>query len=569
MVEESTPNIPVGEFDSVSQLIVSSSELQLSLAILFVGLVAIGALYRKFSKWVKSKRFSYTRPHLSRFVRTLLLPVFAIALISTINVYVQASDILPAESSETLSAAETFAKILNTINMLVIGYTIAQLVPLIIDKYQKAEELRDDYEIWKDRRGFSDDKGDLFHKLYEWIPPKNTPEGMKKEEFEENLKTEEGRKSLEEFVTPKGYLIGTILPTVSHPYDEWKKAENEKYNEYLEACMSGNNDSGRKLLLGVKPQEVFPLDVWREERRLNDYQVVRPGAKPPGYAKKRRETMPKSLNQIIPTIIFAVAVVGVISWWGVDLFVLGTAIAGLGVGVGFALKETMENFFAYFMIRKDNIFAEGDRVEIDNYNGYIHKITTRVTYIRHGLNESIAIFPTRQLVTAKVINFSKENQFIPAIMKVGVSYLHDPKEVASVLNKCGRRAMRELIDLNGKHLAVQVKCPYLDQNKPSCGCDKGIVDLQQPWVLFVDFNDSALDFQLWVYVRDYGSQFEVKSKMRMIVYEEFKKYDIRIPWPIRTIYQGDAKKENEDLSLSSKERTKVYKEFGPGEMNEY
>ncbi|NIP61529.1 MAG: mechanosensitive ion channel protein MscS, partial [Nitrosopumilaceae archaeon] len=241
MVEESTPNIPVGEFDSVSQLIVSSSELQLSLAILFVGLVAIGALYRKFSKWVKSKRFSYTRPHLSRFVRTLLLPVFAIALISTINVYVQASDILPAESSETLSAAETFAKILNTINMLVIGYTIAQLVPLIIDKYQKAEELRDDYEIWKDRRGFSDDKGDLFHKLYEWIPPKNTPEGMKKEEFEENLKTEEGRKSLEEFVTPKGYLIGTILPTVSHPYDEWKKAENEKYNEYLEACMSGNN----------------------------------------------------------------------------------------------------------------------------------------------------------------------------------------------------------------------------------------------------------------------------------------------------------------------------------------
>lgn len=27
--------------------------------------------------------------------------------------------------------------------------------------------------------------------------------------------------------------------------------------------------------------------------------------------------------------------------------------------------------------------------------------------------------------------------------------------------------------------------------------------------------------------------------MRIIMYEEFKRYDIRIPWPIRTVYQGD------------------------------
>ena len=27
------------------------------------------------------------------------------------------------------------------------------------------------------------------------------------------------------------------------------------------------------------------------------------------------------------------------------------------------------------------------------------------------------------------------------------------------------------------------------------------------------------------------------------MYEEFKDYDIRIPWPIRTVYQGDEKRE--------------------------
>ena len=37
----------------------------------------------------KSQKFSYTRPHLSRFVRVAILPFFAIALISSTNAYIQ------------------------------------------------------------------------------------------------------------------------------------------------------------------------------------------------------------------------------------------------------------------------------------------------------------------------------------------------------------------------------------------------------------------------------------------------------------------------------------------------
>ena len=260
--------------------------------------------------------------------------------------------------------------------------------------------------------------------------------------------------------------------------------------------------------------------------------------------------------------------IGVVGWWGVDLFVLATATGGMALGIGLALKETMENYFAYILIRKDKIFTEGDRVQLaSGYNGYVHRITPRVTYVRHGLNESLAIIPTRQLVSAEIINYTKEIKLVPAIVDVGVSYLNDPKQVAAILVKVGKRALIEVKDSNGHHVARQTRCPYLDQNKPSCGCDKDIhVDIAQPTVRFNKFNDSSLDFAIIVYVRDYGSQFKMKSDMRVIMYEEFKRYDIRIPWPIRTVYQGDEKREANEIAEHESKRKQVIDEFGIGDL---
>ena len=127
--------------------------------------------------------------------------------------------------------------------------------------------------------------------------------------------------------------------------------------------------------------------------------------------------------------------------------------------------------------------------------------------------------------------------------------------------------MNEVVDSRGRHLVRQNRCPYLEQYKASCGCDKDIhVDVTQPVVRFNKFNDSALDFSVWVYVRDYGSQFKTKSDMRLIMYEEFKKYDIRIPWPIRTVYQGDEKKEAQEIDQLNGERNGVMEQYGLGDL---
>ena len=571
MAEEELSQISGGEFEAVSQLLASSESLQLAFFIMIIGIIGIVIGYQKFSSWVGSQKFYYKRPHFSRFVRRAVLPFFAIALITAINVHTQTGvlfgDISEIED-EDLPAHEHFAKILNTFNILVIGYTVSHLIPIILTKREKSILEKKDFDAWFETRGFIDDKDDLFHKLYKWVPPNKTPEDIVDKEFQELLKTEKGMQYLEHFRTTKGNPIGGYEKLIDNPFEEWKKSERVKYEKYYHNCITGNNQSGRKLKPGAKPDEIFPIDVWREEKREHSYEPIIPSSRPPGFAKKKREGIPKSSKQILPLGIFLATILGVLAWWGVDLIVLATATGGFSIGLGLALQETMQNYFAYIMIRKDKIFIEGDRVQLETgYNGYVHKITPRVTYIRDALNESIAVIPTRQLVTAQIVNYTKENKLVPAIVKVGVSYLNNPRQVASILVKVGQRGMREIIDSKGRHLIRQTRCPYLDKNKSSCGCDKELhVDATQPVVRFNEFNDSSLDFSMWVYVRDYGAQFKTKTDLRMIMYEEFKKYDIRIPWPIRTVYQGDEKKEFEEISQLDPDRNKVIDEFGMGDI---
>ena len=561
------------QFSNISQLLASSQEIQIAFTVMIIGLIGISVVYRKLTSIVLRKRLSYSRPHVSRLIRKLMLPFLALALITATNVYINTTqlfdDVTSISADDSLSPEATFAKVLDSINILVIGYTISHLIPIILTKHETANLEREDFDEWFERRGFSDDDGDLFHKCYKWIPPKNAPEDMEEAEFQKHLQTAEGRKFLEEFRTSKGMPVGSYEKLVDEPFNEWKKSERKKYEKYFDNCISGNNQSGRKLKPGVKPEEIYPIDIWREEKRLHNFEPIIPSSRPPGYARKKREGVPKSMKQILPIGIFVVTILGVISWWGVDLIVLATAAGGLAIGVGFALQETFQNYFAYIFIRKDKIYKEGDRVQLDTgYNGYVFKITPRVTYIRHALNESMAIVPTRNLVSGQIVNFTKEIVLVPAIVEVGVSYLNDPKQVESILVKVGKRAMREVKDNHGRHLVRQKRCPYLDENKASCGCDKDLlIDIEQPTVRFNKFNDSSLDFSMWVYVKDYGSQFKTKSDMRNIMYYEFKKYDIRIPWPIRTVYQGDEKREAKEISQHDDARQKVIDEYGIGDLD--
>ena len=234
MVEELS-EFSAGQFETVSQLIASSVSLQMALVVLVVGLIIIVTVYRKFSSWIQTQKFSYTRPHISRFVRTAMLAFFAIGLVSSVNAYIQAFELFDEQDvtlTDELSPSQTFAKILNTINILVIGYTISHLIPIALNKREKTILEREDFESWKELKGFKDDNGDLFHKIFKWVPPKILPEDLTKEEFEKNLQTKEGLNFLENYRTSKNVALGSYEKLVTDPFEEWKKAERKKYEKY-------------------------------------------------------------------------------------------------------------------------------------------------------------------------------------------------------------------------------------------------------------------------------------------------------------------------------------------------
>jgi len=128
MVEELS-EFSAGEFETVSELLASDPDLQLLMVILGVGLAILATGYRSFGKWMYGKKSSYTRPHVARFVRSAMLAFFAIGLVTSINVFIQVME-TDAYNPSSVEALETFAKILNTINILVVGFTVSQLIAI-------------------------------------------------------------------------------------------------------------------------------------------------------------------------------------------------------------------------------------------------------------------------------------------------------------------------------------------------------------------------------------------------------------------------------------------------------
>ena len=255
MAEEGITEFSAGEFETIPQLLASSEALQLAFVSLIIGLVAIGIIYRKFSHWVLSKKFNYARPHVSRFVRKAMLPFFAIALVTSINVSIQTANLFEEEVAEGSGGAEKFAKLLDSINILVIGWTVSHLIPIALAKRDRLVLEREDYEKWYDMRGFTDDD-DLFRRCFKWIPPKTTPYDMKDDEFRKYNQTKEGLQLLEKYRTSKGLPVGSYDKLVDDPFEEWKKLERGKYEKYYENCITGKNQSGQKLRPGVVPEQI-------------------------------------------------------------------------------------------------------------------------------------------------------------------------------------------------------------------------------------------------------------------------------------------------------------------------
>ena len=199
---------------------------------------------------------------------------------------------------------------------------------------------------------------------------------------------------------------------------------------------------------------------------------------------------------------------------GVSFTSLAIIFGGLSIGIGFGLQNIASNVISGFILIFERPVKIGDLVEIMDLNlfGRVNSINLRSTVIV-ALDEKEIIVPNSQLITEPVHNLTHANNIFRLRIQVGVSYGSDVDLVKQVL-------------LEAAHEHPQV-IPEPNPRLPS---------VTAPFVRFVGFGESSLDFHLLTWIPDCFQRFDVASDLHFAIWHKFKAYNITIPFPQRDVH---------------------------------
>jgi small-conductance mechanosensitive channel len=182
---------------------------------------------------------------------------------------------------------------------------------------------------------------------------------------------------------------------------------------------------------------------------------------------------------------------------------LGGAIA---IGVGFGAQNLLNNFISGFMILGERPINIGDLIEIDGVVGMVEEIGARCTRVRTGENIHILV-PNSAFLERNIINWTLSDKKIRTHITIGVSYGSPVKKVEQKLIEGVNQVQRVL-----KH--------------------------PEPFVLFIDFGDNALIFNLyfWIAIKRVIERRQIESAVRFIIDEIFAEEGIIIAFPQRDVH---------------------------------
>ena len=210
-----------------------------------------------------------------------------------------------------------------------------------------------------------------------------------------------------------------------------------------------------------------------------------------------------TLDRIVHYTIMIIAIVVSLTTVGINLSAL-TVFAGIiSVGIGFGLQNIANNFISGIILLFERPIKVGDRVIIDQISGEVEKINMRATIIKTGNNEHI-IVPNSYFLQQKVINRSFDDPRIRMVIPIGVAYGTDVEKVRELLLEA---ALEEY------------------QVSP------GLLLEPAPFVNFVGFGDSALNFELLVWIENPDQIGVIKSNLNFRINRIFTEYQIDIPYP--------------------------------------
>ncbi|MEM9525621.1 MAG: mechanosensitive ion channel domain-containing protein, partial [Bacteroidota bacterium] len=212
-----------------------------------------------------------------------------------------------------------------------------------------------------------------------------------------------------------------------------------------------------------------------------------------------------AINRLLTYFVYLIGVLLVIQAMGFDLRVIWTGAAALLVGIGIGLQQTFNDLICGIIILFERSVKVGDVVELTGHQvGTVRKVGARTSVVE--TRDDIIIFvPNSKLIGENVTNWSHVRRTARFHVMVGVAYGSDTELV--------------------KKLLLQVA-----EDHPK------IMKSPKPFVRFLDFGSSSLDFDLLFWSRDFIRIENIKSDLRFSIDAAFRANNIEVPFPQRDLW---------------------------------
>ena len=208
--------------------------------------------------------------------------------------------------------------------------------------------------------------------------------------------------------------------------------------------------------------------------------------------------------QVIKYIVYLVTLLLVFEASGVQLTVLLASSTALLVGLGLGLQALFKDLVSGFLILTERTVTAGDIIEVDGLVGRVHEVDNRTTKVITR-DDTVVIVPNHKFVDENVKNWTQNSRVARFRVTVGVSYGSDVSLVRKLLVDCAKE-------------------------------HGDVVQTPAPFVFFSDFGDSALIFDLLFFSENLYRIEKIKSDLRFMIDQKFRKNGVQIPFPQRDVW---------------------------------
>jgi small-conductance mechanosensitive channel len=225
------------------------------------------------------------------------------------------------------------------------------------------------------------------------------------------------------------------------------------------------------------------------------------------WERKRRATIPHFLRQVVALLIYLVACLLVLSLGYHAEGQLKTLLAGSGIlaiVLGFALQDLFGGIISGIALQISKPYKVGDWLHIQERYAEVMEINWRSTRLR--TNDGIYLdIPNYQIARNTIVNLHYPTEVHAMRLRVGVDYDVPPNRVKDALHRAATSA-------------------------------DGVLPEPPTKVYVMDFADSAVIYEIKFSMGNHRAYNDVCDAIRTNIWYEFKRQQIAIPFPIRTLH---------------------------------